>query len=261
MAKREYLTAPLPSEKMPPASLHPDQRGRRTLPFLRHEFLPGRLMTQNLMGQTASWCHDRLNPPASGSTCSRGPGTSWRSWGRDLRPMVSASSKTIFRFSLVYWRRVFVHGHCRAAIGFNRRGFDPDSARCSGIIKPCVSCNVRPVRPSNKHLIQRVFSGSTSRSTWVLPSRCVSARSCWRVGANGRFGVPGISMVIATTAYWRAVAAWLHIPPQAPKSGTKCSRGNNAATWPELGASSCSSRCSSPYTTNLSPPGCSRPRR
>ncbi|NLZ07631.1 MAG: POT family MFS transporter [Phycisphaerae bacterium] len=218
MAKREYLTAPLPSEKMPagiPYILTNEAAER--FAFYGMSSILVVFMTQNLMGANGvlrvmtdesarKWFH--LFTGAVYFMAIVGAVISDRWFGK---------FKTILWFSLVYCAGFFV-----MAIDHTRLGLTAGLiliAMGSGIIKPCVSANVGDqFGPSNKHLIQRVYS-------WFYFSINVGAAvSMWfcpilleKWGPMVGFGVPAISMVIATTAYWLGRRSLVHIPPSGAK--------------------------------------------
>ncbi|MCO4745826.1 MAG: POT family MFS transporter [Proteobacteria bacterium] len=84
----------------------------------------------------------------------------------------------------------------------------------AGGIKPCVSAHVGDqFGESNKHLLERVFSGfyfsinlGAAISMWMIPIML------HRFGPGVAFGIPGVLMAIATFAFWMGRHEFVHIP-------------------------------------------------
>ena len=121
--------------------------------------------------------------------------------------------KTIIWFSLVYCVGFFILAWDHTRLGL--AGGLALIAIGSGMIKPCVSANVGDqFGPSNKHLIERVYS-------WFYFSINVGAAvSMWlcpvlldKYGPATGFGVPAIFMVIATIAYVLGRRKLVDVPP------------------------------------------------
>ncbi len=85
----------------------------------------------------------------------------------------------------------------------------------TGGIKPCVSANVGDqFGATNQHLLPRMFNWfyfainfGSAFSTILIPELLN------RVGPRIAFGVPGIAMVIATVVFWMGRRKFVHIPP------------------------------------------------
>jgi POT family proton-dependent oligopeptide transporter len=219
MAKSKYLTAPLPSTKMPagiPYILTNEAAER--FAFYGMSSILVVFMTEYLMG-----------PNGMLDVMAEGPAKAWFHWftaavyfmaivGAVVSDVWLGKFKTIIWFSLLYcvgfavlaWdhtRLGLVGGLAIIAIG-------------SGIIKPCVSANVGDqFGPSNKHLIGKVYG-------WFYFSinlgACISMYYCPRLldwyGPAVGFGVPAVFMVLATLAYWLGRYKFVDIPP-AGKTG------------------------------------------
>jgi POT family proton-dependent oligopeptide transporter len=214
MAKREYLTAPLPSEKMPPAVPYIlTNEAAERFAFYGMSSILVIFMTKNLLGPGGV-----VSPMADESA------RAWFHWftaavyfmaivGALISDLWFGKFKTIIWFALVYCVGFFV-----LTLDHTRVGLTAGLiliATGSGIIKPCVSANVGDqFGPSNKHLIQRLYSWfyfsinvGAAVSMWLCPILLDK----WGPGVG--FGVPAVSMVIATLAYWLGRRKLVDIPP------------------------------------------------
>lgn len=213
MAQRNYLTAPLPSEKMPagiPYILANEAAER--FAFYGMSSILVVFMTKYLTGPSGSdvmndekakeWFHTFTAAvyfvPLLGALLSDG-------WLGKYR--------TILLFSVVY-----CFGMVALAWDDTRLGLSLGLvliALGSGIIKPCVTANVGDqFGRRNKHLISKMYS-------WfyfaINLGACVSMFLCpvlldgW--GPRAGFGVPALLMVFATVAFFVGRAKYVHIPP------------------------------------------------
>jgi POT family proton-dependent oligopeptide transporter len=214
MARRERLTAPLATTRMPPGVPYilTNEAAERfafygttsILTIFMTNYLLGRNGALSVMGGESAkeWFH-------------------WFTAAVYFIPIVGAmlsdvwlgKFKTILWFSLVYCVGFFT-----LALDHTRLGLAGGLiliAIGSGIIKPCVSANVGDqFGPSNKHLIERVYS-------WFYFSINVGAAvSMWlcpillnEYGPMAGFGVPAVLMVIATAAYWLGRHRLVDVPP------------------------------------------------
>ncbi len=214
MAKREYLTAPLPSAKMPagiPYILTNEAAERfafygmsSILVVFMTKYLMGSGGVLSVMGdeQAKKWFH--LFTAAVYFT---------PLLGALLSDVWLGKYRTIVVFSVVY------------CVGFAVMAWDPTRiglglglvliALGSGVIKPCVSANVGDqFGQSNKHLISKMYS-------WfyfaINVGACVSMLLCpWlldKYGPGVGFGVPAALMVFATVAFVAGKWKYVHIPP------------------------------------------------
>ncbi len=214
MARREYLTAPLPTKRMPtsvPYILTNEAAER--FAFYGMSSILVVFMTGHLMSR-------------SGALAVMGaePAKEWFHWftaavyfmaiaGAVISDVWLGKFKTIIVFSLVY-----CVGFLLLALDHTRVGLAAGLiliATGAGIIKPCVSANVGDqFGPSNKHLIEKVYS-------WfyfsINAGAAISMYKCpeWLAehGPTVGFGIPAIAMVIATAAYWLGRHRLVHIPP------------------------------------------------
>ncbi len=219
MARREYLTAPLPTTKMPPAVPYilANEAAER-FAFYGMSSILVVFMTKNLLG-----------PDGVLSVMADAPARAWFHLftgavyfmaivGALISDLWFGKFRTIIWFSLVYCVGFFVLTVDHTRLGLT--GGLMLIAMGSGIIKPCVSANVGDqFGPSNKHLIQKLYSwfyfsinAGAAVSMWVCPLLLDK----W--GAGVGFGVPAVSMVIATTAYWLGRRKLVDIPPSGAKA-------------------------------------------
>jgi POT family proton-dependent oligopeptide transporter len=214
MAKREYLTAPLPSEKMPagiPYILTNEAAERfafygmsSILVVFMTKYLLGSDGTLSAMGdeRAKEWFH--LFTAAVYFT---------PLLGAVLSDVWLGKYRTIVIFSVVYCL-----GFAALAWDHTRVGLAAGLvliALGSGIIKPCVSANVGDqFGQRNKHLISKMYS-------WFYFSinlgACVSMLACpWlldKYGPGVGFGVPTVLMVFATLVFIMGRSKYVHIPP------------------------------------------------
>lgn len=214
MKKREYLTAPPASKKMPPGM--PYILGNETserLAFYGMSSILVVFMTKHLMG-----------PNGALDVMADEPAKAWFHWftaavyflavaGAVISDVWLGKFKTIIAFSLLYCVGYFVLAWDHTRLGLT--GGLVLIAIGSGIIKPCVSANVGDqFGPSNKHLIERFYG-------WFYFSinlgACVSMFVCPilldEYGPVVGFGVPAVFMVLATAVYWLGRHKLVHIRP------------------------------------------------
>ncbi len=214
MAKREYLTAPLPSEKMPagiPYILTNEAAERfafygmsSILVVFMTKYLLGSSGALSVMGdeQAKEWFHlftaAVYFTPLIGAVLSD-------VWLGKYRTIVIFSVVYCFGFAALAW------DHTRIGLGIGLVLI----ALGSGIIKPCVSANVGDqFGQRNKHLLSKMYS-------WFYFSinvgACISMLACpWlldKYGPGVGFGVPAAIMVFATLAFVMGRRRYVHIPP------------------------------------------------
>lgn len=214
MAKREYLTAPVPSEKMPagiPYILTNEAAERFS--FYGMTSILVVFMTKYLMGsggaldvmtdeKAKEWFHlftaAVYFTPLIGALVSD-------VWLGKYRTIVAFSVLYCLGFATLAWdqtRLGLTGGLILIALG-------------SGIIKPCVSANVGDqFGQRNKHLLSKMYS-------WfyfaINLGACISMLACpWllnKFGPRIGFGVPAVLMVFATVAFLMGRRKYVHIPP------------------------------------------------
>lgn len=219
MARSKHLSAPLPTTRMPPAVPYilANEAAER-FAFYGMSSILVIFMTKNLLGPGGV-----LSPMADEAA---------RKWfhlftgsvyfmaivGALISDLWFGKFRTIIWFALVYCVGLFVLTFDHTRLGL-AAGLILIAAG-SGIIKPCVSANVGDqFGPSNKHLIQKVYS-------WFYFSINVGAAvSMWlcpilldRWGATVGFGVPAVFMVIAVLAYWLGRRKMVDIPPAGARA-------------------------------------------
>ena len=88
----------------------------------------------------------------------------------------------------------------------------------SGGIKPCVSANVGDqFGESNKHLLSKMFGWfyfSINAGSFISSIICPWMLANGALGPRWAFGIPGISMVIATIFFWAGRNKMVHVPPR-----------------------------------------------
>jgi len=213
MVKNKYLTAPVPSKKMPagiPYILTNEAAERFSFYGMRcilvifmTKYLLGPGGVLDVMGAEESKAYFHLFVSAVYFT-----------------PLLGAlfcdiwlgKYRTILYFSLVYClgflvlaadqtRLGLVVGLAMIAIG-------------SGVIKPCVSANVGDqFGKSNKHLVERAYGWFYfAINLGAFASQLLVPVLLDRYGARVAFGTPGVFMVLATIAFWLGRKKFVHIP-------------------------------------------------
>jgi POT family proton-dependent oligopeptide transporter len=88
----------------------------------------------------------------------------------------------------------------------------------SGGIKPCVSANVGDqFGESNKHLLSKMFGWfyfSINAGSFISSILCPWLLANGTLGPRWAFGIPGISMLIATIFFWAGRNKMVHVPPK-----------------------------------------------
>ena len=236
MAKPEYLTTPLKTDKMPPG-----------VPFIigneaaeRFSFYGMNSILVVFMTKHLADAHGNpdLMAPAQAETWYH----NFFAWvyllpilGAILADAVWGKYRTIFWVSIIY-----CFGHLALAIDNTRTGLLIGMALIAigaGGIKPCVSANVGDqFGASNQHLLSRAFSWfyfsinfgsafSTMLIPWllepytstpwlekILPEAVIRFQAKLH-GPAIAFGTPGIFMFIATVVFWLGRKKFVHIPP------------------------------------------------
>jgi len=214
MAKTNYLTAPVPSEKMPlgiPYILA-NEAGER-FSFYGTRCILVIFMTTYLFNRSGAL--DVMTPEQS------------KTWfhlfvsavyftpiiGALLSDIWLGKYRTILYFSVLY------------CIGFFALAFDNTRlglgigltliAIGSGVIKPCVSANVGDqFGQTNKHLIERVFGWfyfAINFGAFFAIFLTPIALDKW--GPRIAFGIPAALMVLAVIAFWLGRKKFVHVPP------------------------------------------------
>jgi POT family proton-dependent oligopeptide transporter len=240
MAKTQYLTAPLKTDKMPPGvpyiiSSEAAERfsyyGMNSIlvPFMTHQLL-SRAGVLDVMPEHEAdgWYHLFVFVlyflPLGGAF---------------LADAVLGKYRTIFYISIVY-----CFGHLALAIDHTRLGLVIGLiliAIGAGGIKPCVSATVGDqFGATNQHLLTRVFTWfyfainigsafSTLLIPWLLEPYSLSPEQAaklpaWLASALQRchgpeiaFGLPGVLMAIAAVTFWAGRKKFVHLPPLGVK--------------------------------------------
>jgi len=228
MAKTEYLTAPLKTDKMPPGVPYivGNEAAERFSYYGMNSILVV-FMTHHLLmpaAQADGWYHVFVSCayflPVVGAF---------------FGDAILGKYRTILYVSIIYCL-----GHFTLAINHSRAGLAVGLfliAIGAGGIKPCVSANVGDqFGASNQHLLTRVFSWfyfsinfgsafSTMLIPWMLEPYHASESSSASLpswlqtflkGVHGpdiAFGTPGILMLVATIIFWLGRKKFVHLPP------------------------------------------------
>jgi len=214
MAKTQYLTAPLKTNRLPPGIPYiiGNEAAERFSYYGMNSILVI-FMTQYLMNsqghpdhmtdtQADAWYHTFVSAayilPVLGAF---------------LADALFGKYLVILLLSIVY-----CFGHFTLAMNDTRFGLVLGLgliALGTGGIKPCVSANVGDqFGATNQHLISRWFNWfyfsinfGSAFSTILIPELLN------RVGPRIAFGVPGIAMLMATVVFWMGRRKFVHIPP------------------------------------------------
>jgi POT family proton-dependent oligopeptide transporter len=211
MGRREYLTAPLPTDKMPAG-----------MPYIFVNEAAERFAFYGMTSILVVFMTSFLRGP--GGALSDEQATEWFHWfnfgvyflpflGALLSDIWLAKYRTIIYFSLVY-----CVGLIAVTVDDTRLGLVLSlvlTALGSGIIKPCVAANVGDQFGSrNKHLLSKFYG-------WfyfaINVGAALSMFLCpWllhRSGPFAGFGLPAALMILATVAYWAGRRKLVHVPP------------------------------------------------
>ncbi|MHC4335053.1 MAG: POT family MFS transporter [Planctomycetota bacterium] len=226
MAKSKYLTAPIPSTKMP-----------HSVPYILVNETAERFSFYGMSSILVVFMtHYLMGPGGALDVMGNVQGTKYFHFFNSavyFMPLIGAlisdiwlgKYKTIIFFSLVYCL-----GFLMLVLDLTRLGLAVGLvliAVGSGIIKPCVSANVGDqFGKSNKHLMSKVYS-------WfyfaINLGACISMWLCPlllnKYGPRAGFGVPAVFMFLATAAYWLGRKKFVHIPPAGIESVKNTLRG------------------------------------
>ncbi|MHC4363363.1 MAG: POT-type proton-dependent oligopeptide transporter, partial [Planctomycetota bacterium] len=226
MAKSKYLTAPIPSTRMP-----------RSVPYILVNETAERFSFYGMSSILVVFMtHYLMGPGGVRAVMSEDQSKEYFhlfNFAVYFMPLIGALISDIwlgkFR-TIIFFSLVYCLGFVTLVLDLTRFGLALGLvliAVGSGIIKPCVSANVGDqFGKSNKHLLSKVYS-------WfyfaINLGACVSMLLCpwlldkWspRVG----FGVPAIFMFVATAAYWLGRRKFVHIPVAGIESVKNTLRG------------------------------------
>jgi POT family proton-dependent oligopeptide transporter len=214
MAESKYLSAPVPSKKMPagiPYILTNETAERFS--FYGMTSILVIFMTTHLMARDGSLAVMGAERAKSYFHLFKAAVYFTPLIGAIISDLWLGKFRTILYFSIVY-----CVGLLLMALDVTRLGLTGGLilvAIGSGIIKPCVSANVGDqFGKTNKHLMSKIYS-------WfyfaVNLGACASMLLCpWlrvHYGIRIAFGVPAVLMFIATIAFWLGQWKFVHIPP------------------------------------------------
>lgn len=214
MAKSKYLTAPIPSKKMPPGMtcILATEASER-FAFYGMSSILVVFMTKNLMG-----AHGTLDVMAED------PAKKWFHLFTSavyFMPLIGAVISDVWlgKFKTIIWfSMVYCAGFAILVLDQTRMGLFGGLALiaiAAGIIKPCLSANVGDqFGASNKHLLTKVYGWfyfSVNLGAALSMYKCPYLLD--KYGPKVGFGVPGIFMFIALASYWLGRYKLVHIPP------------------------------------------------
>ncbi len=213
MAESKYLTAPIPSKKMPAG-----------IPYIltneaaeRFSFYGSRCILVFFMTHLLVNAKGQLAPMTAEQS---------KTWfhlfvsavyftpllGALISDIWLSKYRTILYFSILY-----CFGFLALAVNQTRLGLAAGLiliAIGSGVIKPCVSANVGDqFGKTNKHLINRVYHWFYfAINLGAFISNLLIPELLDRYGPTVAFGVPGAFMMLATIAFWLGRKKFVHIP-------------------------------------------------
>ncbi|MBN2183474.1 MAG: MFS transporter [Sedimentisphaerales bacterium] len=216
MAKTKYLTAPIPSKKMPPSTPYiMISEATERYAFYAFDAILALFLVNNLI--------DWHGNPAK---LTEEQAMEWKHYfkaaayftpfiGSIISDVFLGKYRTIIAFSIVYFLGFLTitvdQSYIGTMIGLGL------IALGSGIIKPCLSANLGDqFGQSNQHLITRAFNMfywavnigaffSMAISPWIY-DRYNNVRIA--------LGIPGIFMMLTIITYWLGRKSMVHIPPK-----------------------------------------------
>jgi POT family proton-dependent oligopeptide transporter len=225
MAKSEYLTAPLKTEKMPPGIPYiVGNEAAERFSFYGMNSILVTFMTKYMLDSTGA--PDRLTEAQANEWYHTFVTVNYfiPIFGAILADAFWGKYKTIFSLSMAYCLGHFVLG-----LNETRHGLVLGLgliALGAGGIKPCVSANVGDqFGRLNQHLLPRAFSWfyfsiniGSMFSTLLIPylleqfPKDFSLPQRW--GSHIAFATPGLFMLMATVVFWLGRRRYVHIPPR-----------------------------------------------
>lgn len=222
MAKSKYLTAPVPTKKMPagmPCILTTEASER--FAFYGMSSILVVFMTRNLMGANGTL-----------DVMAEEPAKAWFHWFISavyFMPLIGAVISDVWlgKFKTIIWfSMVYCVGFIILALDHTRLGLIGGLAliaMASGIIKPCLSANVGDqFGASNKHLLTKFYGWfyfSINLGAAISMYKCPELLD--KYGPAVGFGVPGVFMFVAMVSYWLGRYKLVHIPPAGKASWIK----------------------------------------
>ncbi|MHC4642221.1 MAG: POT family MFS transporter [Planctomycetota bacterium] len=214
MAESKYLTAPIPTKKMPPGMpcILTTEAAER-FAFYGMSSILVVFMTKYLMG-----------PNGELALMAEEPAKAWFHWfisavyfmaliGAVISDVWLGKFKTIICFSIIYCVGFVVLVWDQTRLGLF--GGLALIVIAAGIIKPCLSANVGDqFGSSNKHLLTKFYGWfyfSVNFGAAVSMFFCPILLD--KYGPKVGFGVPGIFMFVALVVYWLGRRKLVHIPP------------------------------------------------
>jgi proton-dependent oligopeptide transporter, POT family len=214
MAGNKYLTAPIPSKKIPagiPYILVNEAAER--FAFYGMLFILVSFMTEHLKGPDGKPAFMGKEDAMIWFHLFKAAVYAIPLLGALLSDIWLGKYKTILIFSVVY-----CFGYLALALDQTRVGLVLGLsliALGSGVIKPCVSANVGDqFGRTNQHLITKVYAWfywSINLGAFISPLLIPILLD--RYGPTVAFGFPGVMMLLATVAFWSGRKRYVHLPP------------------------------------------------
>lgn len=214
MAKNRYITAPVPSKKIPAGIgyILTNEAGERfsfygtrcILVIFMTRYLMGPGGVLDVMGAEESKTYFHLFVSAVYFT---------PIIGALLSDIWLGKYRTILYFSLLYCL-----GFLTLSLNDTRLGLGAGLALIaigSGVIKPCVSANVGDqFGETNKGLIEKVYGWFYfAINLGAFISNLLVPILLDKFGPGVAFGTPGVFMMLATFAFWLGRKKFVHVPP------------------------------------------------
>lgn len=214
MPKTPYLTAPIPTDKMPPGIKYiVGNEAAERFNFYGMRAILVVYMTKYLM--------DRSGNLAPMSDNEASAAYHWFLFANYFFPMLGAVVADAFwgKYRTIFWiSLVYCLGSVVLAIDHTRLGLTLGLtliAIGSGGIKPCVSSNVGDqFGAANQHLLSKAFGWfyfsinfGSFFSILLIPVLLE------KYGPFPAFGVPAVLMLLATFIFWKGRYKFAHIPP------------------------------------------------
>lgn len=213
MIKSKYITAPIPTTKMPvgiPYILS-NETGER-FSFYGMRCILVIFMTKYLMGP--SGVLDVMNAEESKTCFHLFVSAVYFTplFGALLSDIWLGKYRTILLFSVVYCIGLFV-----LALNNTRMGLGAGLiliAIGSGVIKPCVSANVGDqFGKSNQHLMAKVYGWFYfAINLGAFISNLLIPILLEKYGPRVAFGTPAVLMLLATLVFWLGRSRFVHVP-------------------------------------------------
>ncbi|MBN2376842.1 MAG: MFS transporter [Sedimentisphaerales bacterium] len=213
MKKPKYLTAPIPSTRMPSGIPYiVSNEAAERFSFYGMNCILTIFMAQHLLNAAGQLDVMRESEAIKYAHLFKMGVYGFPIIGALLADVLLGKYRTILWLSIVYCL-----GHLVLALDQTRTGLFLGLSLIvigSGGIKPCVSAHVGDqFGKSNQHLLQKVFSiFYFAINLGSFFSTMLTPKILELYGPHWAFGIPGILMAIATLAFWLGRNKYVHVP-------------------------------------------------